>query len=322
MFLKNDTTSLLISFITDYFAYTLNSDTFAFPYPKIMQTVKQYFRKVLSVRYGSEEARAITNLVLEKKLDMQPYQLLMNEREILPDNQRAELCSIADRLSSGEPVQYILGEAEFCGATFHVTPDVLIPRPETAELVDWIVSEYNSAQSFRIMDIGTGSGCIAISIARMLPNSEVSAVDVSAAALSVASFNADINNVKIDFILADILNPDSQFPSSLDCIVSNPPYIMEKEKAEMEEHVLEHEPHLALFVSDSDPLLFYRTIAHRATKLLKPGGSLFFEINSQFGRETVDMLSSLGFRNIELRKDFFGKDRMVRASRITSTDLP
>ena len=150
------------------------------------------------------------------------------------------------------------------------------------------------------MDIGTGSGCIAISIARMLPNSEVSAVDVSAAALSVASFNADINNVKIDFILADILNPDSQFSSSLDCIVSNPPYIMEKEKAEMEEHVLEHEPHLALFVSDSDPLLFYRTIAHRATKLLKPGGSLFFEINAQFGRETVDMLSSLGFRNIEL----------------------
>ena len=224
-------------------------------------------------------------------------------------------------LLKNKPVQYVLGETEFCGMRFFVNDSVLIPRPETQEMVEMIVSSAGmrraTSPSYSILDIGTGSGCIAISLAKLIPNSDVTAVDVSEKALEVAKKNAEANGVNVHFVHDDILQPtiaeliDNQF----DIIVSNPPYVCESEKSEMRANVLDHEPSSALFVPDSDPLVFYRKILEFAQKALKPDGQIWFEINEKFGKETSELCREMGFQNVEIIKDFRGKERVVRTNR-------
>ena len=228
---------------------------------------------------------------------------LTAEQETLLDN-------AIERLKKQEPIQYILGYSDFCGLRFKVTPATLIPRPETSELVEWIASEAAGRES--ILDIGTGSGCIAVSLAHKMPQSKVTAWDISHEALAIAAENSKANGCVVTFEQVDILayEPTGE---QFDIIVSNPPYIKENEKEAMHANVLDWEPHTALFVPNNDPLLFYRTIAEKGLTLLKPGGSLYFEINRAHGKDTVDMLAALGYTSIELRKDFADNDRMIRA---------
>lgn len=251
----------------------------------------------------------------------------MNPDRKIDDTKSQLLAQYAQRLSQGEPVQYVLGYEYFMGEKFQVNPDVLIPRPETSELVDWIVENYveKSRETvekpvYNILDIGTGSGCIAISLARLINNSTVFAFDISTGALKTAKANAEAQNIKnIQFCQVDILNTENSAYShpdvdKFDVIVSNPPYVMNNEKKGMDKNVLEHEPHLALFVPDDDPLLFYRVIAKYGKSHLREGGKLYFEINQALGKETCQLLEDSGYSNVELRQDMFGKDRMVSAT--------
>lgn len=219
------------------------------------------------------------------------------------------------RLLKHEPIQYIIGETEFFGLKFKVNKNVLIPRPETEELVDWILKDLKSSgkKELSILDIGTGSGCIAISLAKELPNARVSAMDISDGALQIASSNAKMNNVEIDFILQDILKT-TELPEKYDLIVSNPPYVRELEKKEMQRNVLENEPEMALYVKDLEPLIFYQKITKLAETGLKQGGSLYFEINQYLGKETAEILSSSGFKSFS-GKDIFGNDRMLKGTK-------
>ena len=286
------------------------------------------------------EAKAVALMLLEKVAGLPTAKALIADGNDLLCR-RQSLLELAARVAQGEPVQYVLGEADFCGLTLKVKPGVLIPRPETEELVNWIVETLHTKQSAvncqlstvncQLLDIGTGSGCIAVALAMKLKEAEVEAWDVSDDALEIARENAKRNGVQVKTCKVDVLdiNPNSQL-STLNCqlspltshlspltsyniIVSNPPYICEEEKAEMERNVLEHEPGLALFVPDDDPLLFYRRIAELGLSLLKEKGLLFFEINRRFGEEVVKMLQGKGYREVELRQDMFGNDRMVKA---------
>lgn len=220
--------------------------------------------------------------------------------------------TIISELKTEKPIQYITGEAWFYGLRFEVNENTLIPRPETEELVEWIVDSQKS-NNLTILDIGTGSGCIPIALKKEIPYAAVSAIDVSEKALEMARKNAVNNQVEVNFILQNILETES-LDGKYDIIVSNPPYVRNLEKQEIKRNVLDYEPHLALFVDDSDALLFYRKIAQLALKSLSPNGKLFFEINQYLGNETVELLEQLGFKNIELRKDFVGNDRMICAA--------
>ncbi|MBP6127618.1 peptide chain release factor N(5)-glutamine methyltransferase [Flavobacterium sp.] len=228
--------------------------------------------------------------------------------------------TIISELKTEKPIQYITGEAWFYGLRFEVNENTLIPRPETEELVEWIVDGLKvKGKGQRVLDIGTGSGCIPIALKKEIPNGQVSAIDISEKALEIARKNASDNQVEVNFIQQDILtsqhlNISTSQPLLFDVIVSNPPYVRNLEKQEIKRNVLDYEPHLALFVDDSDALLFYRKIAQLALKSLAPNGKLFFEINQYLGKETVELVEQLGFKNIELRKDFMGNDRMICAS--------
>lgn len=225
-----------------------------------------------------------------------------------------EVEDILARLKQREPLQYILQESPFCGLSFHVEKGVLIPRPETEELVEWMVSDYQKAGKVRILDIGTGSGCIPVTLAERLSEAEVASCDVSAEALKVAAVNVKRYGDKVTLFQADILQdelPDCQ----VDVLVSNPPYITDSERKDMEANVLDWEPELALFVPDTDPLRFYRRIARKGLDWLTEGGALYFEINRAYGAETVRMLEECGYRDIVLRKDLSGNDRMIKAVR-------
>lgn len=289
-------------------------------------------RNVIAQSVDDGEASAITFLLLDKVAGIDKIHALMGESPSLhspegEDRLRTEmlydqLFQMARRIAEGEPVQYVIGETEFCGLTFHVEPGVLIPRPETEELVQLVVNDYAGNQaSVRLLDIGTGSGCIAVSLAHLLPGAKVEAWDISDDALMIAKGNAELNEVEVVFNKVDVLSfnaPNLQGRISIedaqfDIIVSNPPYICNKEKADMEENVLAHEPHLALFVPDDDPLLFYRTIARLGLTVLSSGGSLYFEINREYGQETIAMLCELGYVKVELHKDQYGNDRMIHA---------
>lgn len=225
-----------------------------------------------------------------------------------------EVEDILARLKQREPLQYILQEAPFCGLSFHVEKGVLIPRPETEELVEWIVSDCQKAGKVRILDIGTGSGCIPVALAERLPEAEVASCDISAEALRVAAVNVKRYGGKVTLFQADILQ-DELPDCRVDVLVSNPPYITESERGEMEANVLDWEPELALFVPDTDPLRFYRRIARKGFDWLTEGGALYFEINRAYGAETVRMLEECGYRDIALRKDLSGNDRMIKAVR-------
>ena len=241
------------------------------------------------------------------------------ETEIAPDKVQA-IKNILERLKTGEPVQYILGHTEFYGLPFKVNPSVLIPRPETEELVDWIIASWQSAVGnwqapYRILDIGTGSGCIPISLKKNLHDTNVSAIDISDKALHTAQENARLNQVDINFINADILNLKSEIGNQkFEIIISNPPYVTLEDKRQMHTNVTDFEPHNALFVPEDDPLIFYKAIAAFASTHLEKGGLLFFEINESYGEQIVGLLSDQPFKNMELRKDMSGKDRMVKAA--------
>lgn len=271
------------------------------------------FWKPLAAIYEAGEAKAIARLVMEVRFGLSITDVVCGKT-----GDDAEMQALQQRLLTGEPVQYILGEAEFGGRTFHVEPGVLIPRPETYELCQRIMEEGRGVKEEErktsILDIGTGSGCIACTLAAELPSTQITAWDISDVALRIAAENARRTNAHISFKKVDILNP--QFPilhSQFDIVVSNPPYICNKERATMERNVLEHEPALALFVPDNDPLLFYRAIARYAAKALRPGGTLYFEINPLYVNEMKQMLSEEGFSHTEIRNDQFGKQRFTKS---------
>ena len=271
-------------------------------------TYRQLWQRLVPV-YGEGEAQAIARLIYEVRYGLTLSDLLMGRDSSVPQD---ELEQIAIRLERQEPVQYILGQTEFCGRTFVVNKHVLIPRPETAELCQWILT----TDATNILDIGTGSGCIAITLAAEMPEAEVTAWDISEEALKVAKENAKRTNVHVKFEQVDIIHLPSSIlhqTSSFDLIVSNPPYICNKERETMEANVLEHEPHTALFVPNDDPLLFYRAIAQYGQTALKEGGWLYFEINPLYAESLQDMLSKMSYHDITLNNDQYGKQRMIRA---------
>lgn len=266
--------------------------------------------RTLEPLYGNGEARAITDYVLDVCFGLSKADILCGAVEEMTAEKTAELNKIFGRLTEGEPVQYVLGRAEFCGRWFSVRPGVLIPRPETEELCAWITADSKASASPKMLDIGTGSGCIAITLQLDMPESKVTAWDISADALDVARENAQQLGANVSFVKQDALNakPEGEW----DVIVSNPPYICEKEKKDMAVNVLEHEPHTALFVPDADPLLFYRAITRLAVQTLSKGGRLYFEINPIYADDTCHMMRAEGMTAVELRSDMYGKQRMAK----------
>lgn len=297
--------------------------------------IKEYraqFIQELSPIYDSGEAESFFYLILEEKQKLKRIDLALNPNLTLSTEEIQLWNSILEQLKQEIPIQYLLGKTSFYGLDFEVNENVLIPRPETEELVEWIIQntryEVRGTKSddvrkvIKILDIGTGSGCIAISLAKNIPNAQVFAIDVSEKALATAKKNAFRNQVEVNFIKADILKTDDllelptsdfRLPTFFDIIVSNPPYVRELEKQEIKKNVLDNEPHLALFVKDNDALVFYRKIAELAQKNLAVDGQLYFEINQYLAKETVDLLEKMNFKNIELRKDVYGNDRMIKA---------
>ena len=277
--------------------------------------VKDYrsiFIETLLPVYDAVEAESFFYLILEHKLKMRRIDLALQPDADLAEEQMAEWNAILKELLNEVPIQYLLGTTSFYGLDFEVNANVLIPRPETEELVDWILSDYKkeAIEDCKILDIGTGSGCIAIALAKNISQAEVAAIDVSKKALELAQTNAQTNGVAVAFLCQNILETED-LQGQFDVIVSNPPYVRTLEKAEIKKNVLEHEPHLALFVDDNDALLFYRKIAALAQKNLKENGKLYFEINQYLGLEMIDLLTAMGFVEIELRKDIYGNDRMI-----------
>ena len=272
------------------------------------------FWKPLTAVYEAGEAKAIARMVMEVRFGLSMTDIICGKT-----GDEDEMLTIRQRLLTGEPVQYVLGQADFGGRTFHVEPGVLIPRPETYELCEWSLPPTPSKWKGHILDIGTGSGCIACTLAAEIPHAEVTAWDVSDDALRIAAENAKRANVHVSFEKVDILNSPLLYREGLgvglDIIVSNPPYICNKERAEMERNVLEHEPSLALFVPDDDPLLFYRAIARFAQQALDTDGSLYFEINPLYVDEMKQMLYNEGFTHTEVRNDQFNKQRFIKSWR-------
>lgn len=280
-----------------------------------------------SSRYEGHEARAITALLCEELFAMRFTDVIIEPNAPCPEGLGAQIERVVQELTDGRPVQYIVGYTEFGNLRLNVREGVLIPRPETEELVEWVASEADTLheathhvskanEPLRILDIGTGSGCIAVSLAALLDDAEVVALDLSEEALQIAAENAHMNHTAVTFIQHDILSatlPEALPPHSFDLIVSNPPYVTQSERAQMQANVLNYEPQMALFVSDEDPLLFYRTIARHGRTLLRPGGALYFEINEQFGADTRRMLQQEGYSDVKIRRDIFEKERMVRA---------
>ena len=279
------------------------------------------FRQIVDTlvpKVEEREARALAFVVLEDAFGLSRTDIYLGKDTAFSENDTIRLEKILRRLEQGEPVQYVIGTAQFCDLTFRVTPDTLIPRPETEELVGWVASLLPSEAPCSVLDVGTGTGCIAISLAKQFPRAQVTAWDISEEALAVAQQNAETNGVTVDFCQKDVLevvNESAASAPSSDAlyIVSNPPYICERERAEMEAHVLDYEPASALFVPDADPLLFYRALARLGQQL--KATAVLVEINQAYGQETVRMFQSSGYSNVELRRDIYGKDRMIKAVR-------
>lgn len=267
------------------------------------------FRQELSPFYDEMEADSFFFLILEAFHAMKRVDLALNPAFELDAVQLLQWETVLSELKKERPIQYILGETEFFGLPFYVNENTLIPRPETEELVDWILRNQKDPK-IKILDIGTGTGCIAISLAKNLPEAKVFALDVSDKALDVAKKNAERNSVSVTFLNQSILETEDLY-QQFDIIVSNPPYVRNLEKEEIKKNVLEFEPHLALFVEDTDALLFYRKITELALKNLLENGQLYFEINQYLGKEMTDLLKKHNFTNIELRKDIYGNDRMI-----------
>ena len=279
-----------------------------------MHPIVYEIRDALRGYYPDSEALSLAKMLLVEAFGFSTLELYGGKDKEISGNRLRDLHEMLSRLQKNEPIQYILGKETFCGLTFEVDENVLIPRPETRELVEWIVADYESVPACRILDVGTGSGCISISLAKFIPGASVESWDISEGALEVARRNCKLNEVEVLLRQQDVLSAQPE-PACFDVIVSNPPYITESEKADMEANVLDWEPATALFVPDTDPLLFYRKIAELGAVMLEEGGSLYFEINRAYGNETVQMLEALGYKQIELRKDDWGNDRMIKARR-------
>jgi release factor glutamine methyltransferase len=280
----------------------------------LLSQFKIQFIDRLKDHFPAQEIQSFFNLITEDYLGMSRLEIALQPDKELTPQEVGVLNEMLLRLERHEPIQYILGKTEFFGLKFKVNLNVLIPRPETEDLVQWILTDNATKNSsLSILDIGTGSGCISISLAKNFPESKVSAIDISTEALKTARENAEINAVKVEFIEDDILNLES-LDRKFDIIVSNPPYVRELEKKEMHRNVLENEPDLALYVKDHDPLIFYSKIADLAMNALSSGGALYFEINQYLGKETEDLLKERGFQT-ELRKDIFGNYRMLKGTK-------
>ncbi len=291
----------------------------------LLKQYKSHFFDALKNIQEEQEIESFFFILTEYLHNLKRVDVALNPNFELSEAAIEKWNNMLSKLKLEKPIQYITGEAWFYGLQFEVNENTLIPRPETEELVEWILnSPITQHQTpITILDIGTGSGCIPIALKSNVPQANVSAIDVSEKALEVAKRNAALNKVTINFIQANILEvqdlsklPSSKIhlPSSYNIIVSNPPYVRNLEKQEIKKNVLDYEPHLALFVEDTDALLFYRKIAQLALKNLSPNGLLFFEINQYLGKETVELLENIGFKNIELKKDIYGNDRMVKCS--------
>ena len=300
-----------------------------------IKNLKDYFFSELQTIQDVSEIESFFFILTEYVHNLKRIDVSLNPDFEITESYFNKWKTIISELKTEKPIQYITGEAWFYGLRFEVNEDTLIPRPETEELVEWIVESQKSkvesqklkvenlkiqkSNNLTILDIGTGSGCIPIALKKEIPNADVSAIDISEKALEMARKNALDNQVEVNFILQDILQSSNlqifKSPNLLfDIIVSNPPYVRNLEKYEIKKNVLDYEPHLALFVDDSDALLFYRKIAQLALYSLTPNGKMFFEINQYLGKEMVELLGQLGFKNIELRKDFMGNDRMICCS--------
>jgi len=280
-----------------------------------MKPTVTYIHEHLQALYPPEEIRSFVRLILTAVCGMSHRQQILGKDTKIPGNEKKQIYTIVDRLAKMEPLQYILGETEFYSIPLKVNPSVLIPRPETEELADLVIhSKVRSHPS--LLDIGTGSGCIAIALAKHIPDAVVTAIDISEAALQTASKNAQQNKTTIRFLQADILNTaktTALFPEKFDLIVSNPPYVMEREKTSISANVLHYEPLSALFVPNDDPLLFYRAIANFALQKLAPQGMLFFEINPLCDTSIIDLLQKKGFSQAEILRDLSGKNRFISA---------
>lgn len=268
---------------------------------------------ILEQKYNHAEASIMAREVLCHITGLPLSALLtMHDNNILDERRQEQLNILTDNLLDGMPLQYAIGSTTFCGHTFVCDRRALIPRPETEELVKMVITSHKAQRGISILDIGTGTGCIAISLALAMPEAEISALDISSDALALAAENAKHLNAHVRFFQTDILAATT-LPDRYDIIVSNPPYIRQSEQRDMEANVLDHEPHTALFVTDADPLIFYRTIGFAGRKSLKENGMLYFEINQYLGSETASMLTSLGYDNVTLHKDINGNERMITA---------
>ncbi|MFT5103774.1 MAG: release factor glutamine methyltransferase [Candidatus Latescibacterota bacterium] len=276
-----------------------------------IKTIKEKFTLDLQGLYPSEEIQSFFMMLSESFLNYSRIDIFLKQAEVLSEETTNKYFDALKRLQNQEPVQYIIGSTEFFGLRFNVNSATLIPRPETEELVRWVLENERGVEMDAILDIGTGSGCIAIALASELPNAAISGLDISEDAIRVAKENAKQNNVAVHFSYTDVLIANS-LPGVFSCIVSNPPYVRDSEKDQMASNVLENEPASALYVSNEDPLLFYRKIAQLAKNHLVEGGQIFFEINEYLGKEMIALLRSEGYHEIQIRKDMFGKDRMLR----------
>ncbi|WP_053992589.1 peptide chain release factor N(5)-glutamine methyltransferase [Mangrovimonas sp. TPBH4] len=287
----------------------------------ILKDIRTRFHQSLDPIYGAEEVDSFFGLLLDHYFKIKPITLVLEPQYEIASEDALKLNEVLRRLKDQEPIQYILGETEFFGLPFKVSPATLIPRPETEELVDWIIAtNKDNADPLRVLDIGTGTGCIPISLGYHLSNAEIYTLDVSDQAIEVAKENAEINGVEVNFMHGDILKFENLAPEFLqlkfDIVVSNPPYVRELEKNEMKTNVLDYEPDLALFVPDDDPLRFYKVITKFASKNLKNNGMLFFEINQYLGEEMQQLLIDNNFKDIELRQDIFGNNRMLKGIKL------
>ena len=282
----------------------------------VLAEIKKIFHKELDALYGENEVSSFFYLLIEHYLGLEKFVLALQPQLTIHKHQENPLFEALSELNRHKPIQHILGYTYFMDMKFQVSPDVLIPRPETEELVRWIFDDVNRFRNkeLHILDIGTGSGCIPIALAKNLQKARVASFDVSEEALKIARSNAQENGVVVEFFQGNILDFQSalKIESGLDVIVSNPPYVRELEKQEMSSNVKDYEPELALFVPDADPLVFYRAIVRFAEQYLVSGGSLYLEINQYLGKEMVNLLETFTFSNIEIRQDMFGNDRMIK----------
>lgn len=277
----------------------------------LLREIKTIFHNELDEHYGANEVSSFFYILIAHYFEMERFILTIQPKLVVDTQQETLLFNALAQLKQERPIQHITGKAHFMDLDFEVNEHVLIPRPETEELVRWVLEDTSSLpKNVSILDLGTGSGCISISLAKNLPEAIIKALDISSEALKVAKQNAETHRVHIDFIEADLLNLNLKL--ELDCIVSNPPYVRELEKKEMKANVVDHEPAIALFVPDEDPLKFYSAIVKFASACLKPKGSLYLEINQYLGTEMIALLRANRFTDIELRKDLYGNERMLK----------